>query len=371
MTWSAGAFPADAESRWRERRETEHRLISTIHNWAMTSFGPAMAAFGWHMFATGDCTDKSWGKSWPLFSAWFAFGFKPRHPELDLEFSEVAGTDVRSWPTTSLAEYWAANVADQDNKDDRAFAVLASRSPWSLLLVREVEPGRGLELRDLLTGRTFSVFEPELSLHTEPDQVLVSAVLTMDGWSTLMGVAPYALTGEWRVEARQIREADSDEPWLSREALSESSSEVFTAFREACEDRDNDGSYERAPIRFCAHRPSEFAPVLLRWQVPDDVPAVMDALRPIVMYDDCVEIDLELGPEGTPRAEGYWCAPHPTEPEEWETLGYLHVEEGAMSAEVPTARRADELEGEVARLLPRATLIERRPAGVVVKLGES
>lgn len=94
-----------------------------------------------------------------------------------------------------------------------------------------VTPGLSLEARDLLTGRSFGIFDPEVSLHAEPDQILVSAVLTIDGLSTLLGPAPYAMTGEWRVEACEIRESDSDREWIPYDALDAYDGEVFTAYR--------------------------------------------------------------------------------------------------------------------------------------------
>ncbi|HEX5071125.1 MAG TPA: hypothetical protein VFV78_12990 [Vicinamibacterales bacterium] len=350
-------FPPDALARWRRRQETARRIIPIVHAHAMAVWGSAIVVRGWRMFAMGSFTEKSWQRASSLFDAWFAFGFVPRHPEIDFP-------ETQTFPTSSLARHWAGTHLGVSD-DDRAFVAAASHSPWSLMEVRDIEPGRSIDLRDLLGGRRMTVFDPELSLSVLPEQILVTGVMTVDGLSTLFCPAPFAMPGEWRDEARQIREADEGGGWVLPEDADSYSFEVFTAYRQACEDEDNQGDNEDAPLRQCQHRPSEYSPTLLRWQITQDVPQTIDALRPIVMYAGCREIDLELGPDGEARAEGYWCRASPDFDDDWHTLGFLHVDEGRLSAEVPTAGLADELQELIAQLLPDARLIGRRGSGFV------
>src|SRR5690349_7475678 len=147
-------FPSDAAVRWRERREAEARVIAAVHEHAMTLGGPRLVIRGSRRFAPEGPVEPGAGADagdhvWPLFRAWFAFGFTPCH-ELTLEdcgndpdlLADLSAGVDSAWPTTTIAEHWA-DFATGIPDADRYFAFEASRCPWSLYLVSNIDSGAG------------------------------------------------------------------------------------------------------------------------------------------------------------------------------------------------------------------------------------
>ena len=95
----------------------------------------------------------------------------------------------------------------------------ASESPCSLFLVEHVRPRWDLTVTDVMTGRTFRVIDPEVSTLIRPDEILVSAVLTLDGVSTLLGTGNCALPLGVQRKAADICDAYHGQRWMSRAEL--------------------------------------------------------------------------------------------------------------------------------------------------------
>jgi hypothetical protein len=91
------------------------------------------------------------------------------------------------WPTGPLGVTWLESGLATVSEFDESFIVKAAESPYSAFLVEAVRPGWSLTMRDLMSGRRLLVVDPEVSTSVRPDDILFSAVLTLDGVSTLLG----------------------------------------------------------------------------------------------------------------------------------------------------------------------------------------
>lgn len=78
---------------------------------------------------------------------------------------------------------WLASTPSGVGTYEQTFILTPAKSPYSFLLVESVVPGWSLVVRDLLTGRQFRVVEPDISEHVQCEDILFSAVLTIDGVS--------------------------------------------------------------------------------------------------------------------------------------------------------------------------------------------
>ena len=131
-------------------------------------------------------------------------------------------------------------------------------------------PGWSLVVRDLLTGRRFRVVEPEISEDVRSEQILLSAVLTVDGVSTLLGCGSHAVASDVRVMAGQMREYHAEGAWLTRAALLDITTQVCSEYRGACDGESviELETYGEAP-----------EPLLLRWNVSSPFGEMFERLR--------------------------------------------------------------------------------------------
>ena len=92
---------------------------------------------------------------------------------------------------------------------------------------------------------------------------------------------------------------------------------------------------------------------------------VIQRLRPLsVCYGTEEATDVETGPDGDPHALMTWYRHGPSADEDdWDMIGFLHVDKGRLAADVATRTLADRLVAEIAaRLGAAAMLVETRPS---------
>lgn len=340
--------------------ETERRLVRQTIEYALSTWGQDLFANGLRHFTYTKGSPESLMMALPAFDRWFAFSWIPN---LELEEEDLRVPDT--WPTATLAVAWLTSQLAPVDDFDRAFVVTAAASPYSLLRVEGIRSGWALSVMDLLTGRRFVVVDPEISAHARPDDILFSAVLTLDGISMLLGPAPYTLPPDWRFEMIEYRRGygDGSNTWLTRAALVElgMGGDFCAEYREAC-DR---GPVSIPELHVGEHPPE---PIHLEWTVSLPFDNILECLRPLTLcYEDEFAIDLENGAVGEPHALLTWYQRGPSaEWNDWAAIGYLYLDEGRLTAVVPARMLSDRLIAEVrARLGAAATLVETRPSAPV------
>jgi hypothetical protein len=225
---------------------------------------------------------------------------------------------------------------------------------YSALLVEAIVPGWTLTVRDMLTGRRVRIVDPEISRRAQPDDLLLSAFLTIEQRSFLLGTATHALPGDWRFELRGQRLGERDEQWLTRRVLEGHEWEVFNGYREAYDERPTTRLHAEGAVS---------DPVHLRWDVTAPFAGALERLRPLTAcFGDEWALDEEHGSDGDPHLLLTWYEPvRSAERDDWEGIGYLYLDEGRLAADVPTPALADRLIAEVAaRAGDVTTLIDTR-----------
>jgi hypothetical protein len=213
-----------------------------------------------------------------------------------------------------------------------------------------------LAVKDLMTGRRFRVVDPEISARARPEDVLLSAILTLGRNATLLGAAAYTLPSDWRFKLVDVRRAYTESSWLTRDELVGMGAELCSEYRDA---------HDRDPLSMLATCGDAREPLHLRWTLSAPFSDAFDRLRPLtVCYSDGEAIDNEDRPEGEPSVLLTWCQRGPSaDPDDWMMIGFLYLGERCLAADVPTGALATRLMTEVdSRLGAAATLRETRPS---------
>ena len=194
------ARQSDADTLRVRIRTAEERVVAAIFKHALATWGDPLLQHAWEDFWLYEDVpdDMPEEPEWEgMFMAWFTHGFVP-----DPECAER--TDA--WPTEPLGLHWLASQQGPIDPLDRAFVEQASRSPLSVLAVEQVVPGVSLDVKDVLTGRSFHTPELTASRSLQVGHLIFARVVTLEGLSLLFGMAPYVAPPEWHVEVLDWRD---------------------------------------------------------------------------------------------------------------------------------------------------------------------
>jgi hypothetical protein len=350
---SARAFSAccaDAFARevpaWQQRQDAERRLVKAITEHAFRTWGWHLFTYALRMFSTKGNTPEVLLVAMPVFDRWFALTWLP-NPE-DEQIDVPA-----SWPSATLGLSWLASGSAACSDLDQHFIVRAAESPYSAFVVETVCRGWCLTVRDLMTDRRFRVVDPEVSASVRPDDILFSAIVTIGGISTLLGPAPYTLPAESRLDLFELRHDYVEGPWMTCAELVEMdiTGALCDEYLEAC-------ARGAASLLDAADEARE--PLHLQWTVATPFEDLLERLRPLSMGDGEEAITIDNGPDGEPHAVITWYQPGPAGHEDdYRMIGILSLDQGRLSADVPTGTLARRLTGEVSALLgATATLVD-------------
>jgi len=198
---------------WQQAQGAERRLAKSIAEYALRNWGWDLFRRALTLFSTVR-QPAALLMAMPVFDRWFAFTWIPNPEDEEIDVPDT-------WPTAPLGVTWLASGLATVSEFDQSFIVKAAESPYSAFLVEAVRPGWSLTMRDLMSGRRLLVVDPEVSTSAQPDDILFSAVLTLDGVSTLLGPAPYTLPPDSRFELIDLRCDYSEGPWMTRPELTE------------------------------------------------------------------------------------------------------------------------------------------------------
>jgi hypothetical protein len=336
---------------WRRVRRIDEAVTPRIIEYLREIGGPPLWQHALHSFFLGCTSAESVRCAMPSFIRWCPLTWVPDWRD-EVEHSDAEVPE--GWPSAPVGVTWLASASPGVGSDEQTFILTAARSPYSFLLVESLVPGWSLVVRDLLTGRRFRVVEPEISARVQCEDILFSAILTIDGVSTLLGCGSLSVPSDWRVQIGQTREVHADGAWLTRTDLLEIAPDLCLEYREACDD---DRAVE---LDACGHSREL---LLLRWTVGLSVAHMFERLRSLSVWRDQDEaIDDETGPDGVPRVCLSWYEqPPPPDADDRKALGYLYLDEGRLAAHVASRPMAERLMQEIGtRLGSAATHLETR-----------
>lgn len=344
----ATRFAAEVAA-WRQGQEAERRLVSSIVEYALRTWGWDLFRRALRLFSTRRDSPAALLMAMPVFDRWFAFTWIPNPEDSDIDVPDT-------WPTAPLGITWLASGSARVSDRDQAFIVRAAESPYSAFQIEAVQPGWSLAIRDLMSGRRLLVVDPEISERARPDDILFSAVLTLGGVSTFVGPAPYTMPPDSRFELMDLRRCYSDVPWISRAELSEMdlAGDLCDEYTQVC---------ERGATSLLDTAGDLREPQHLRWDVSTSFHDMLERLRPLsVCFGDEEAIDIENGPSGEPHVLMTWYRRGPSaDKDDCRMTAFLYLDEGRLAADVSSRMLADCLIAEVAaRFGAAATLVDTR-----------
>jgi hypothetical protein len=333
-------------------RGAEARVVETLLGVALRTWGGTLVEHAWEDFWLYDDVPDDMPSSpefETMFVPWFVFGFVP-DPE-----SDEARDD---WPTQPVGLHWLATPGNDVPGLERAYIEAACRSPLSAFVVEHVTPARGLDLKDVLTGRRFHVLEQGASQRLRPADLLFTRVVTIEGSSVMLGASPFIVPPAWHTRIIDWREQFFRKRLLTRETLQEFDNEIRDLYLDIAAEL-----LDPTPPRLANTDGDPLILTTLTYELRNRLDDVFAKLAPLAKLRDENHIsDVTHDASGVVTSASLsWVKAGNRQHKDWDNtiLGTLRLEQGRLVAEVNSVRRAARLKREIAkRLGDAATLID-------------
>ena len=355
------AAQASEDLPWRRLRRVDDAMTDELMRFAARRFGEEYLDAAWDEFylweppptdAEGQPIDLG-----AAFVPWLLYCFEP-----DLHDDETP----LEWPSHPVALTYLEERSARLPELEQRFLLAACEAPWSFLAVEAVEPGKGMQLRDLLTGEVHDAREALGSQQMTPGSVLFARVVSLEGISILLGCAPVVIPAQRQIEILDFREELAGEGGLlAPEQLREVCLEIREHYFELLNDL-----YHPIPPKLQNTDGESLVPCKLFFELACATEEAVAALRDLAApgtenaRDDDVLDDVRRDATGALRAASFsWLragnALHP----EWENtvLGRIAIVETRLAAEVNSLARAEQIRAEIAaRLGARVRFVRQR-----------
>lgn len=181
-----------AQNEVRNRSSASQRTTKPTQNW------PEIADFSLEEFFLWDAVPEidSSREFGTTFDPFLVFSFVPE-PETDLP----AG-----WPTEPVALHFLHQQVESCPDFHREFIEQACRSHPSFFVIESTDPGRSIDLKDILTGRHFHVLEQSASRMLRARDVTFTRVVTAGGASIMLGASPWVIPPSWHLSVIEFRD---------------------------------------------------------------------------------------------------------------------------------------------------------------------
>ncbi|MEZ5293439.1 MAG: SEC-C metal-binding domain-containing protein [Vicinamibacterales bacterium] len=356
----------DAEDVARVRiRSVEGRVVEAVFKYALERWGEPLFHHAWEDFWNYDDVPEDMVATPEfdgLFIPWFTTCFVA-DPESDRRTDD--------WPTATLAQEWLAAQPLPVPPDVALYVTQTVRSPMSVFAVEQVAPGVSVDVKDILTERSFHVLELTASRSLRPGDVIFTRVVTMDGASVMFGMAPRAAPPDWHLEVIDWRTATFKRRVPTRDDLERYAIEIRDLYLDV-----RDALLNPAPPVLTNSDGDVLSLVTLTYELHAPVAAVYPLLRPLALLaGEAPAEEVETDADGTVvKAQLDWLKAGNRQHASWKNtvLGTLALTEGRLVAEVNSDKRAKRLEREIAkRLGSMATRAGREVTDPVARILES
>ena len=247
---------------WHEAHLIWPDTHGVLMAWAFTRFSKEQIAQAMARFARGE-EPGLWPKdAWmPLVESWLVYDW----------MLDEAGR--------SLADDWLEQVAHGSAAESSPLVAMirtANTSPLSVFQIERVEPGRGVELRDLLSDRTAFVHDRSLSSTCTRWSIGLARLLPHRDVTVLDAMTPFSLEPTWRTRLLDELEGWGEPlPWSEHE-LRLAGTDIFDLFDDAV---DAELERLRSPQRMANTDGDPTVLCELRYGVePQDFPTVLHDL---------------------------------------------------------------------------------------------
>jgi hypothetical protein len=348
----------------RRWRGAESRVVPALFEYALERWGMDHVAHAWDEFLVWPDDGPAFEEAeeyHAMFVPWYVCHFVP----------DAHAEGVADWPTVPIGRHFLEHTA-QVEPDDWLFIARACESPFSFLVVTAVDKTRTIGLRDLFTGRTFTVLEHDGSLTLSKGELVFSAVLSFPDGAILLGTGPYAVLPTWHTRLIDLREHYARERTFGRADLFEYDIELREHYFDVVE-----AMLHPAPPALTNTDGEPVALTTVRYELRCSPQSAYDRLKPMALSTSDEELlaDAEWDDVGLLHAVSIpWLQAGNRVHTDWETtaLGTLQIGPGRLVAQVNSESRAARLEQEVARRLGEdAAFVEKTTVDVAELISRS
>lgn len=353
----------DPENAARTRlRTAEGVLVPALFAYAADQFGDEFFAEAWEEFFLWDSAPDDAAESREFgttFDPFFVFSFVP----------DPAGDDLPAgWPTEPLALHFLHQEVESCPEFHREFIVQACKSHPSFFVVESTEPGRAIDLKDILTGHRFHVLEQSASRTLRADDLTFTRVVTAGGASIMIGASPWVIPTAWHLPVIEFREQLRPRRLLTLDDLLEHDIEIRQFYHQVVEAilhptlptlQNTDGD----PIELTT----------MTYQLAVTAAEALERLRPLAMLGGDAHIEGEVydSAGAITAAELTWIKAGNRQHKDWDntTLGTLRLDRERLVVEVNSRRRRDRIAKEIAKRFGKtARLVETNVTDVMKEL---
>jgi len=346
----------DIDLHWRHVREAEGKLVPEMLAYALDRWGESYVEAAWTTFA-GDAipladapADREFDTT---FVPWFLFDF---HSE-----SVQRRTRRREWPGRPAArEYLEEHRSDLSSLEVRYLESALSR-PLSFVVVTAVAPGRSLDLRDVLTGRTCRVLERSASMSLEPSALLLARIVSVGDVSIMVGAGGWVVPPAFHNPIIAFREGHAPRgAMLDDEAVRALHVEVAQFYRDIV-----DELMTPRPPKLVNTDGDPIAPTEVHVELRCTPREAFDRLVTLAYGSDADSLlaDATVDRAGNVTAVTVpWSVAGNRMHREWEntSLGTIEIKKRRMTISVNSERRAKKIRSLVAKRLGADALFVRQ-----------
>jgi hypothetical protein len=265
---------------------------------------------------------------------------------------------TRTGPPSRSACTWLAETDDDVPDLDRRYIEMACRSPLSVFVIERVDPGRSLDLKDVLTGVRFHVLEQGASQNLQQADLLFTRVLSMDGVSIMFGAAPFIVPPRWHTHIIDWRQRLFRTRLMTVPDLADFDIEIRDMYFNIAAEL-----LDPTPPQLSNTDGDPLALVTLTYELRVTLSEAFERLAPLanVHGEDHVDDVTRDASGAVTSASLSWVKAGNRQHKGWDNtvLGALRLDAGRLVADVNSDRRAGRLKREIARRLGKnATLVD-------------
>ena len=274
------------------------------------------------------------------------------------------------WPEQPIGLHWLATMDEEVPDLDRTYIETACRSPLSAVVIEGVDPGRSLDLKDVLTGKRFHVLEAGASQRLQPADLLFTRVVTIDEVSIMFGAAPFIIPPNWHTRIIDWREQIVPKGLMTRSDLEDFDIEIRDLYFDIAAE-----ILHPTPPQLCNTDGDPLALTSLTFDVKVAPGDALTRLLPLARVNGAEHVSEVTHDDSGALSTAVlsWVKAGNRKHKTWDNtvLGTMRIEPGRLVVDVNSARRAERLTREVKKHLGAdAVLVDTRVVDHVEAVAE-
>ena len=190
------------EFHYQRLSEAYNRGFDRMAEYAGRLLGPealdlSMAEYGMAIGGEVIPADEDFHRQMPLFTPWMIFNWPIKPVSSSKKIKELEGK--------TIAEMYMQDHGPRMDSLERRVAEASNRVPYRFFEVVQVDPGKCVHLRDVLTGAEHTVQERSGSQYMLSGDLIFGRVTAVDQVKMFIGLAPYVIPPAFKIGLIELR----------------------------------------------------------------------------------------------------------------------------------------------------------------------